>query len=105
MQILPSVKSPANFAGSIINTGRKANDIIMKNTPKKNKIAKFYQFYAAVCASYTLFVRPLIELTDFYIPFVIPDFIDPKELDKSPLLSSSEARMLPIYVFSCSGFF
>lgn len=89
MQMLPSVKRLANFAGKITNIGRKANDIIKKNTPKKNKIEKFFQFSAANWTSCILFVKPFSVVDDFDIPFDKFCFIEPNVLDSSPVFSSS----------------
>lgn len=58
--MLPKVKSEANLDGISTNTGKNANELNRKNSPKKNKIAKFFQFSAAVYTSYILVFSPVI---------------------------------------------
>lgn len=88
MQALPSVKRLANFAGTSTNTGKNANDIKIKNAPKQNKIEKFFQFSAASCTSYILFVKPFSVFVELLIPLFKLFLILPMALANSPLFSS-----------------
>lgn len=75
---LPKVNSDANFEGIITNIGKKKNEVKMKKIPKKNRIAKFFQFSAAAWTSDILvlkFVNVVLAFASEDIAVV--DFVNP----------------------------